>query len=353
MTSRSSPASPSRIHPVPAPRGRLDGPWDALARKLPVLSAGQTVACAFSGGLDSAALLTCAALAYGPAHVVAIHVNHGLQEAASDFEAFCIARAQALGVELKILPVDAHARPGQSPEEAARDARMIALANATIESGAPSCLLAHHGDDQAETVMLALARGLGLLGLSGMPASMERHGARFERPWLGISRSEIAAAAQGASMDWVEDPTNTDERFTRNLARAQVMPNIKEAFPGFNASASRSMAHCAQAQALLDEVAAEDLVRLARPDGALELAPIRSLSAPRLSNLLRHWLKHVHGAYASQSQCDEALLQIAASATGGAIDIKCGTGKLSRQGKALRFLDQPSHKPTAPHALKI
>lgn len=337
----------ARIHPALRARsGAPSGPWDALARLLPPLPPGSLAACAFSGGVDSCAMLACAVLAYGPARVVAIHVNHGIQAAASSFEAFCRQRSALLGVHLIVASVDARPRGGASPEEAAREARMHALASHAVNLGSAFCLLAHHADDQAETLLLALSRGLGLGGLSGMGPDMVRHGARFVRPWLGASRLDIELAAREAQMDWTEDPTNEDTRFSRNLVRARVMPALSGALPQFKAASSRSMAHCAEALALLEEVARDDLAALRRSDALLDLRALRSLSPPRRSNLTRHWLRFVHGAYPTQAQMEEALLQIDASASGGSIDIKCGHGKIFRQGALLAFLDEPPHRPT-------
>src|SRR5690606_5374093 len=113
-----------------------------------------------------------------------------------------------------------------------------------------------HADDQAETVLLALSRGAGLPGLSAMPEVFERHGVRFGRPWLGVPAHALRGWMLGGDRRFVDDPSNGDERFTRNRIRAQLMPAWARAFPAYRAALARSAAHAAQAQRLLDELAA-------------------------------------------------------------------------------------------------
>src|SRR5438105_9260513 len=173
------------------------------------------LAVALSGGADSTALLVACARCW-PQSVIAIHVNHGLQAAASDFERQCEATCTALGVVLHTSRVDARHQAGESPEDAARIARYDAIHAAAVAAGAKCVALAQHADDQVETLMLALSRGAGLAGLAGMRAQWERGGIAYRRPLLGVAGGDIREwlGAQGAR--WIEDPTNADERFTRN-----------------------------------------------------------------------------------------------------------------------------------------
>lgn len=144
----------------------VDAALAAFARQRPPSPLGV----AYSGGADSTALLLgCARL--WPGQVVALHVNHGLQEAASAFESHCAAFCQRLGVPLRVRRVQAAHAKGESPEAAARAHRYEALLALAAEPPALRAIaLAQHADDQVETVLLALSRGAGLPGLAAMPA---------------------------------------------------------------------------------------------------------------------------------------------------------------------------------------
>jgi tRNA(Ile)-lysidine synthase len=297
---------------------------------------------ALSGGADSVALLL-ACVDKWPGQVVALHVNHGLQAAAADFEAHCRDLCQRLGVPLRVQQVDAGKQPGQSPEDAARQARYKAfgaLALADIAQPAiKSIAIAQHADDQVETLLLALGRGAGLAGLSAMPAHWRRDGLDFYRPLLAVAGADIRAwlAARGAS--FVEDPTNRDEQFTRNRIRAQLTPALETVFPQYRDTLARSAAHAAQAQALLEDVAAADLGQVARPsDGAPRIKALQALSRARQANALRHWLKTTYAVVPSAAQLAELLDQVAACTTRGhRIHIKVGEGFVQRDRDGLAW----------------
>jgi tRNA(Ile)-lysidine synthase len=297
---------------------------------------------ALSGGADSTALLIACAAKW-PGQVVALHVNHGLQAAAAEFEAHCVALCAQLQIPLRVQQVAAHAAPGQSPEDAARIARyksFSALARMDVAQAAiQSIAIAQHADDQVETVMLALGRGAGLAGLSAMPACWTRNGLVFHRPLLRVAGADIRhwLVEQGAV--WIEDPTNADERFTRNRIRAQLLPALIAVFPQVRDTIARSATHAAQAQSLLDEVADTDLRDVLRAaDGAPQLKVLQALSRARQANALRRWLKQAHAVIPSAAQLDELLDQVAACTTRGhRIRIKVGVGLVERRGAVLAW----------------
>jgi tRNA(Ile)-lysidine synthase len=292
------------------------------------------VAVALSGGADSTALLRGCADRW-PGQVTAIHVHHGLQDAADSFEVHCRRLCERLGVSLVVQRVDARHARGESPEDAARVARYAALAEAARSLWAVSVLLAQHADDQVETMLLALGRGAGLPGLAAMPARFERHAMRFERPLLQVSGAAIRECLAEKGEAFVDDPMNADPAFTRSRIRHEVLPALSKAFPAFRDTFARSARHAGQAQALLDEVAAQDLRSAGEPPA---LTALRGLTRTRQANVLRHWLKTVHGQQASTSQLGELLDQVAACATRGHdIRIKVGTGFVQRQGERLAF----------------
>jgi len=309
------------------------------------------LAVAYSGGADSTALLLACARRW-PEQVMAFHVHHGLQAAGDDFERHCQVVCAELGVPLLVQKVDARHAPGESPEAAARHARYKAFeALALLNKGQAAIktiAIAQHADDQIETLLLALSRGAGLPGLSAMPAQWQRAGLTYVRPLLQVSRDDIRAwlAAQGVA--FIEDPSNLDERYTRNRIRARVLPALQTSFPQFRDTFARSSRHAAQAQMVLDEVAAEDLARVGHPP---EIKALQSLSPPRLANLLRHWLRTLHQATPSAAQLDELMAQLVACRTRGhQLHLKVGHGFCARHGKTLDWYNpalglQPTPQP--------
>lgn len=284
------------------------------------------------------ALLHAAAQVW-PQQVQAIHVNHGLQAAAADFEALAQSACAALHVPLHVECVQALPQPGESPEAAARQSRYAALAHKAQQLQAAVVLLAHHAQDQSETVLLALSRGAGLPGLSGMALLFARHGVRFARPWLGVSADALRSWLQAQGIAYAQDPTNTDVHYTRNRIRHQVLPAWRQAFEAADEMLARSARHAAQAQSLLLEVAEQDLAQLGNPPG---IKLLQALSPARQANALRHWLAQHHHTQASDAQMHALLLQVAACTTRGhGIELKVGHGHVVRCGAALAFVRTP------------
>ncbi len=317
------------------------------------------VAVAYSGGADSTALLLMLARRH-PGQVQAIHIHHGLQAAAGDFAAHCAAFCAALGVLLHVVHVDASAATGQSPEDAARRARYAALvhkvkelnsavaAEIRAQSAINTVAIAQHADDQIETLLLALSRGAGLPGLSAMPAAWQRDGVEFVRPLLGMTSLEIRAylAEQGLGarhpgsanlgQGWVEDPTNTDTRFTRNHIRHELIPALENIFPQFRQTFARSAEHAAAAQSLLVQVATEDIATTGNPP---KISELQRFSPERQANLLRHWLKTTHQVSPSAAQLAELQSQLAnCTDKGKQLHLKVASGYVERRGDALAYL---------------
>ena len=300
------------------------------------------LAVALSGGADSVALVLACARKW-PGQVVALHVNHNLQDAASIFEGHCRTVCQQLNVPLHVQKVNARNRAGESPEDAARQARYTAIsALALVEhahSAIQSIAIAQHADDQVETLLLALSRGAGLAGLSAMPSQWERDDLHYYRPFLQVSGAGIRNWLETQGVGYVEDPSNRDERYTRNRIRAQVTPVLRAAFPQFLDTFARSAMHAAQAQLLLDELAAQDSEQVCRGEvGLLQIKALRILSRARQANLLRHWLKKSFCVIPSTAQLEEMLNQITACTTKAHhIHIKVGNGFVQRRGSHLTW----------------
>ena len=307
----------------------FDAAMRAFAPALPL-------AVGLSGGADSTALLLACARRW-PGQVQAIHVHHGLQAAADGFEQHCVRLCRELQVPLSVQRLDARPTPGQSPEDAARQARYKAFEAVALDGKAQvaikSIALAQHADDQVETVLLALSRGAGVAGLAAMPACWERAGLQWYRPLLRVSAADVRHWLREQGQAWVEDPTNTDERFTRNRIRVQLLPVLEAAFPAFRATFARSASHAAQAAELLEELARDDALAVGLPP---QIAPLQRLGRARQANVLRHWLRVDHQTTPAAAQLAELLDQIQACTTRGhRIHIKVGRGYVVRSGPKL------------------
>jgi tRNA(Ile)-lysidine synthase len=310
-------------------------------------SGGGRIGVAYSGGADSTALLLAAINLWGE-RVVALHVNHGLQAAEDAFEQHARTWCETHHIECRVANLQVAVAAGDSHEERARVARYQALAQLANGAGAShthdaaqACtvvLLAQHAQDQLETMLIALSRGAGLPGLSAMAAQFERHGQRFVRPILGIQATAIRQWLVQSGHRFVDDPSNADTSYTRNRIRAQVLPALEQALPGVAQAVARSAEHAAQAQGLLQELAALDALETGLPPGIKALQTLQAASPARCANVLRHWLAHTPGATPSAAQLQQLMQQVQACTTRGhAIDIKVGQGHVRRDGEKLTY----------------
>ena len=254
----------------------------------------ESVAVAFSGGLDSTALLHATARAAAGARVVALHVHHGLQVQADEWAAHCERIAAEFGVAFLCTRLTGAPGRGDSVEAWARAGRYRALRDMAVASGTDLLLLAHHRRDQAETFLLQALRGAGSAGLAGMPRAQWRDGVCWARPWLDRPRQAILAYAEQQGLRWIEDPSNGDTRFARNRLRQTLWP----AFPSAEAGLAQAARWAQQARDLAREVAEADLAPLSTAE-RLDLAALAGLSPARASNALRAWLARHTDAPAS------------------------------------------------------
>lgn len=300
------------------------------------------LAVAFSGGADSSALLLACHTRW-PGQVRAIHVHHGLQAVADGFQAHCEQLCAQHAIPLKVCRIDARNVPGQSPEDAARQGRYDALiqaakqewlaADGSLLPPVRSIALAQHADDQVETLLLALSRGAGVAGLAAMPSHWLRAELEWFRPLLAVPGKALRDWLVWHGVNWVEDPTNTDQGYTRNRIRAQLLPVLEQVFPQFRSTFARSSANCAQASDLLDELASSDLQSVGNPPSIKDL---QALTAERQANVLRRWLRSAYGTTPTAAQLSQLIAQVSACTTRGhRIHIKVGRGFVERRGAIL------------------
>ena len=277
--------------------------WEAVQPQLKV-SGAPRIRVGYSGGLDSTVLLHLLAAARADrAHPLplpsagvlsALHVHHGLSPHADTWVRHCRAQCRALGVPFSARRAIVDRAPRTSLEEEARRVRYQFL----LAPGADVVALAHHADDQAETVLLQLLRGAGPKGLAAMPAlrSAPTKGLRTAllwRPLLDCSRSELEAYAQLHGLVWIEDESNLDLRIRRNFLRAEIMPVLARGFAQPVVALARTARHLAAAAQLTDALGDIDLAQAQRAD-ALDAATLKALDDARLANALRRWIDHQH-----------------------------------------------------------
>lgn len=251
------------------------------------------VVVALSGGLDSMVLLHAvqALKREGVLEppLAAIHVDHGLDPDSGAWANRCAEVCAALDIPLTHHRVAVDMEDAKGLEAAARRARYAVLESA-IHTG--DCLLmAHHADDQAETLLLQLLRGSGPHGLAGMPRKRPFGGGVLVRPLLDFDRDQLAAWAVTQELRWVEDPSNLRRSLDRNFLRLEILPRLRQRWPGLSTTLSRSARLCGETSELLEALADVDL-QAAAGQHARELrwAAVSTLSTVRRRNLLRHWI---------------------------------------------------------------
>ena len=238
----------------------------------------------------------------------AVHVNHQISPHADTWAAFCAKLCETLAVPLHVARVTVQRNGGKGLEAAARGARYRAFAAIDADVVA----LAHHLDDQAETVLLQALRGAGLKGVSGMPTVKAlKQGAQklIVRPFLAVESTTIATYAAQHKLNWIEDESNDDIRYFRNYLRHEVLPRIAVPAPHYRDSLTRLAQHAAEAQQLLDELAGIDSTSAVKQQH-LKREPLLTLSDPRAKNLLRYFFSQMGIPIPNAVQLDEMLRQL-------------------------------------------
>ncbi len=234
---------------------------------LAALDAGDVVLVACSGGADSLALSSAAAFEGHKLglRILGVTVDHGLQDGSSQQAERVVSQLAALGVDETLTArVQVDDATGSGPEAAARTARYAVLEEVSQRCGARLVLLGHTLDDQAETVLLGLARGSGGRSLSGM----RRGFGVFARPLLDVRRDDTVTACQVEGLEFWEDPHNLDPSFTRVRVRRQILPMLEDSLgPGIARTLARTADQLREDTALLDSLAGELLVSAGRADG--------------------------------------------------------------------------------------
>jgi len=313
---------------------------------LPVLPAHSAVLLGLSGGVDSVVLLHLLhqLAAKNTWSLRALHVHHGISPQADAWAEFCATLCKKLNVPLQIERVNIVPLRAMGIEAAARKLRHAAL----LSQPENYIALAHHQDDQAETLLLQLLRGAGVRGAAAMPVIKNRvHGTAPKtllRPLLGVPRSVLIAYAQQHGLRWVEDESNADDTYPRNFLRHRVLPQLEKKFPVYRETLSRSARHFSEASVLLDELAAQDLsAQKVVQDTSLEVSRLGELNTARGKNLLRYFFAKLGAPTPDSTQLAEMLQQLCHARRDAAVCVTFGGWQVRRyQGRVYASPIQPA-----------
>ncbi|MBQ0891952.1 tRNA lysidine(34) synthetase TilS [Micromonospora sp. U56] len=316
----------------------------AVRRALTALPADGPVLVACSGGADSLALAAATAFVAPRLGRRAglVTVDHGLQEGSAG-RAEAVARwAVEAGLDpVEAVPVTVAGRPG-GPEAAAREARYQALVDAARRHRAAALLVGHTRDDQAETVLLALARGAGPRGLAGMPERRELDGVPLLRPLLDVTRDDTRKACAALGLTPWEDPHNADPSYARARVRADVLPVLLRALGlGVLDNLARTARLVAADTAALDDLAAAALAAPAgvrAVDGGLSVAALAALAPAVRTRVLHAWARELGASPAALSHRHVAALDALVTdwRGQGATHLPDGLRVARRAGRLLR-----------------
>ncbi|NVJ62036.1 MAG: tRNA lysidine(34) synthetase TilS [Gammaproteobacteria bacterium] len=247
----------------------------------------------------------------------AIHVNHSISPNAHNWAEFCKKCCQDYNIEYYERTIQIGNQTRQGLEKPLREARWQAFSDViqdsflSNEEGSikPVLFVAHHQDDQVETLLLNLLRGTGVAGASGMSEWEERSDFFLARPLIDIPKQSIITFAEENNLDWVDDESNQEVQYRRNFLRHNVLPVIAEQWPNYSQTLSRFTRNMQMTGQLVSELAKID-VRATQLGDGLDLNKFRVLSFERQLNLLRHWILQKQRYSPSEVQLTEMLKQL-------------------------------------------
>ena len=317
---------------------------------------------AYSGGVDSEVL------AYGLAQFsnsrsgfecLLVHVHHGLSANADSWASHCRTQGTNYALECKIKQVSVKRAPRLSIEAEARQVRYQALLEELNEDDV--LITAHHQDDQLETVLLALKRGLGPKGLAAM-GKVQRLQQKYWliRPLLDYSKEQVEAYAAKHNLIHIEDESNFDDKYDRNFLRLAIIPKLKQRWSAIATTASRSAELCALQQSVLDEEVAAKLPLIKQKfanDWVLKLDVLAQYSAAWQSLLLRGFMDEHGFAPPSKVQCEQILAQLLRAKDDAKVEIRLADVVIRRFKQGGYFIAlssvNDSAEPLAPIEISI
>lgn len=311
-----------------------------LANKDPFLI-DKNIVIAFSGGIDSVVLLHFLNSHY-PGNIRAVHINHNLSKHSKDWSLFCkeLCHKQEIGFK----SIDINIKNSSNVEENARKKRYNSLKSELSEN--EILCTAHHQGDQSETFLLQLFRGSGVAGLASMPKMKNFADSFLYRPFLNISKQLIFEYATKYNLDWVEDDSNNNLNFKRNLLRLELIPKLESGFDGVIKNISRSAYHQSEALKLMHDLAEIDIEKFNLViNHRIQVLPLTQLSERRVANVLRYYIER-RGFLMPSSKVLTELISVLSAKDDAKVILKWHLYEVRRYDNELYFFDGEPERST-------
>ena len=269
---------------------------------------------AYSGGLDSSVLLYASfqllKLKLIPS-VHALHVNHGIECESDDWQKHCESTCQKLSIHISSKSLNLTSYSSKVSENTARDARYEFFQSQMLDD----CLIAfaHHQDDQAETLLFRLFRGTGISGAGAISESRVFANNRIIRPFLKFKKSELLEYAQQNKLPWVEDKSNQENDFSRNIIRNKLLPLIQQSWPRVTDSLAKFSNIAREQNEILLEVANDDLTNVSLSRNIVCINQLLELSKARQKNVIHYWISSKENnnySRATNQEIEELIQQL-------------------------------------------
>ena len=296
---------------------------------------GKKIVVALSGGIDSVVLLHFLNKHY-PGHIRAVYINHNLSKFSQEWSTFCAALCNADKIEYK--DININLENSSNIEENARKKRYLSLTS-ELRVNETLCT-AHHQEDQAETFLLQLFRGSGVAGLASMPKIKSIGDSELYRPFLSISKQKIVDYASKNHLKWIEDDSNLDTNFKRNLLRIEFLPKLSSAFNGLIKNVSRSAAHQAEALRLMQDLAELDIKNFELlVNNKIQVSSLIQLPKRRIVNVLRYYIANLGFLLPSNKVLNELISSLSAKTDANVI-LRWHHYEVRRYNGELYFFDE-------------
>ena len=298
---------------------------------------------ALSGGVDSVVLLHFLNRHY-PGNIRAVHINHNLSKYSKEWSSFCKNLCKKDNIKFK--SIDIIIKNSSNIEENARKKRYLSLTSEILND--EILCTAHHQEDQAETFLLQLFRGSGVAGLAAMPEKKIINGSQLYRPFLNISKTQILDYASENKLNWVEDDSNQNIHFKRNLLRIEFVPKLSGVFNSLTKNIARSAKHQAEALELMHDLAELDITNYVLiVKDRLQVIPLLELPKRRLVNVIRYFIDKQNFLLPSSKVLDEIISLLTAKADAKSI-VKWHDYQVRRYRNELYFFDEFKTQATPP-----
>lgn len=267
----------------------LDSNWRReLGQKIASLFPNKDIYIGFSGGVDSTVLLHLLSTVISKSRLTAVYINHNMQNEAEKWGLHCKKVCSELGIKFITKSVKVM-NNNQGLESSMREARYIALKQLL----GPNDILAmaHHQDDQIETILLRLFRGSGPKGLTGMKETSSLYGVDIFRPLLNFDKSSIISYAKRNNLEWIEDPSNTQTNFDRNFIRSSILPSLRDRWPAVNNNITRASKHCFETQNHLDKELTKLTTKIIT-NNKIEIKSLKEQNPFSQKYILRTWINN-------------------------------------------------------------